>query len=98
MSDSTEERAMATVRKAEQMIAEVKRTLEDGDDNLRKLGVDPEKVREFSKKAATPEDHRKVQEQLAKDMEEIEDEVRQGKMLQGGSDSGGKARRPRTTV
>jgi predicted phage gp36 major capsid-like protein len=98
MSDSTEERAMATVRKAEEMIADVKRKLEEGEDYLRKLGVDPEKVRQFSRTSASAEDQRKAQEQVSKDLEEIEDEVRQARMQQGGQESGGKMKRPRTVV
>ena len=98
MSDSPEDRAMATVAKANAMIAEVKRRLEEDDATLRSQGLNPDKVREYSEKSLTAEQRKQAQELIAKDMQDIDDEVAQAKVHLNQGDSGAKAKRPRSMV
>ena len=98
MSDSPEERAMATVAKANAMIAEIKRRLEDDEAALRSQGLNPDKVREHTEKSLTPEQRKQAQELIAKDMQDIEDEVAQAKVHLSQGDSTSKAKRPRSMV
>jgi hypothetical protein len=58
------------------LVAEVERTLAEGDRRIREMGFDPEKVRNFGR-AATPEVQRLAQEALAADLKAVDDEVAQ---------------------
>jgi hypothetical protein len=98
MSDSPEEKAMATVKKAQQMIEDVTRQLEDGEDFFRKSGLNRDKVKAFCEKSMSAEDRRKADEVIAKDMAEIEEEVHQARLNQDDSTGGTRAKRPRSMV
>ena len=95
MSDSPEQKAMATVKKAQQMIDDITRTIEDGNDALRRQGLNPEKVRAVANGALDDKNNKEVDEQLRKDLEEVENEVRHANV---GGDSAAKAKRPRSMV
>jgi len=98
MSDSPEEKAMATVKQAEQMIDSVKRQLEDGEEFFRKNGLNREKVDAFCAKSLSAEDRRKADQAIAKDLAEIDEEVQQARLRQDDSSGGAKAKRPRSMV
>jgi len=98
MSDSPEDRAMATVKKAEQMIKDVQRTLEDGDDFFRRQGLDRSKATAFCEKSMSADDRRKAEELLKQDLAEIDEEVHQAKLRQGDEGGSSKAKRPRSMV
>jgi hypothetical protein len=98
MSDSPEERAMATVKKAQQMIAEVSRQLEEGEEFLRKQGLDPAKVRSYCEQSLSPEDRRKAEDLIKQDMAAIEEEVQQAKLHLDDGSAPSKAKRPRSMV
>jgi hypothetical protein len=98
MSDSPEDKAMATMKKAQQMVEDVKRQLEDGEDFFRKSGLNRAKVTSFCAQSLSADDKRKADELLAKDMAEVEDEVQQARLHQDDSAGGAKAKRPRSMV
>jgi hypothetical protein len=98
MSDSPEERAKATVKQADEMIAEVNRLLEEGESTLKKMGLNPEKVRNYARNSASAEDRKKAEAQVRQDLADVDAEVQQAKAYSGGSDSGGKPKRPRSMV
>ena len=98
MSDSPENKAIATVKKAQQMIDDVKRQLEDGEEFFRRAGLDRGKVTSFCDKALSAEDRRKAEDMIAKDMADVDEEVQQGRAHLDDSGAGSKAKRPRSMV
>ena len=96
MSDSPEQKAMATMQKAQQLINDITRQIEDGNDALRRQGLNPEKVRAFANSAMDDKNSKAVDEQLRKDLEEVENEVRHANI--GAGDGAAKAKRPRSMV
>ena len=98
MSDSPEDKAMATVKKAEQMIADVTRQLEEGEDFFRRSGLDRSKAAAFCEKSMSADDRRKAEELIKQDLAEIEEEVHQAKLRQDDGSGASRAKRPRSMV
>ncbi|HYC37688.1 MAG TPA: hypothetical protein VEC19_14775 [Usitatibacter sp.] len=98
MSESPEDKAMATVRRAEQMIAEVTRQMEEGDEFFRANGLDRSKVNAYCEKSMSAEDRRKAEELISQDLAAIEDEVQQARLHMDDSGGAAKAKRPRSMV
>ena len=95
MSQTPEEKAVATAREAQELIKQVKRRLQDGDDELRDLGLDPDKVREFSARGLDEDGKREVAELLRRDLQEVDDEVNRSRVQR---DAPTKSRRPRNMI
>ena len=98
MSDSTEDKALATVRQAKQLIADVQRQIDEGNQKLRDMGLDPSKVHAYVSKSISAEDARKAEQEVAQELEAIETEARHARQYAEPTDSSGKAKRPRSLV
>lgn len=68
--------ATPLTEQAAALVAEVERTLAEGERHIREMGFDPDKLRGFGR-SATPEVERQAQQALAADLQAVDDEVAQ---------------------
>ena len=74
-SQNTSEAMMA---RAQALIDRVQSDLASGEDQLRRLGLDPEKVRKTMLGLLTVQGRKQAQQAFQADMEAVEEEVREG--------------------
>ncbi|WP_263914223.1 hypothetical protein [Achromobacter sp. 79A6] len=103
MADTQDQNIQDIIERAEAAVRDAQRSIEESDDKLRKLGLDPEKVR--STLQAQPMDERQRDEAQAlfrQDMEAIEREVEQeaayARQRSAPRAAGAPVKRPRTMV
>lgn len=103
MADTQEQNIQDIIERAEAAVRDAQRSIEESDDKLRKLGLDPEKVR--STLQTQPMDERQRDEAQAlfrQDMEAVEREVEQeaayARQRSAPRAPGAAVKRPRTMV
>jgi len=82
-------------QQAAELVAEVERTLADGERRLRELGLDPAKVRAFGGRPS-PDLQRRIDEALAADLRDVERDVAQARASLQGAAAAAPAARPRS--
>jgi hypothetical protein len=95
-----EERSKQIMAEADKLVAEARRSLEEGERTMRALGVDPTKVRGVTRGMLKDMNEAQAKEYyatLAKDQEEIAREV-QHASAPANQPAGGPPRRPRNMV
>jgi len=98
-SQDTTDRTAELIKRADEMVREVRRSLEASDDTLRSMGLDPEKVR--STVAALPmtaQQKEEAEQLFREDMQDVERLVAQESAGQRQAARPAGARRPRPMV
>jgi len=92
-----DDRAARIVAEAEQLVNEIQRQLDAGEDFYREHGIDPAKIRDYM----SQKDKEEAQRLLAEDMAAVEREVDEAKARQSfnnGRPSGARVRKNRTMI
>lgn len=100
-SQDNTDRTAELIKRADDMVREVQRSLEASDDALRGMGLDPEKVRGVVASLPMTAQQKEEAEQLFReDMEDVERQAAQDAagQRQAARPSSGGARRPRPMV
>lgn len=103
MADTQEQNIQDIIERAEAAVRDAQRSLEESDDKLRKLGLDPDKIRS-TLQAQPMEDRQRDEAQtlFRQDMEAVEREVEQeaayARQRSAPRAPGAAVKRPRTMV